>query len=202
LQTLILARHAHAASNEALVTSCTPPGLGLSPRGLEQALELRSALTGERIALGVTSELRRAQETLELAAPDVPRLVLTELNEIDFGGFEAGSLDEYRAWAWHAPADAPCPGGGESRGAAAARFARALAVLLARPEGTILAIGHALPIRYMLDAAAGIVPAAHIDAVPHVQPHTLRRDEVVRAAEILGTWSSAPVFRQAQAAGP
>jgi broad specificity phosphatase PhoE len=127
---------------------------------------------------------------------------LPGLNEIHFGSFEAGSLDEYRAWAWQAPADEPCPGGGESRAAAAARFASALDALLARPEQTVLAIGHALPIRYMLDAAAGIVPAAHIDVVPHVQPYRLGTGDVRRAARILRAWSSDPVFRRAQEKAP
>lgn len=195
-------RHAHAASNESQLTSCTPPGLGLTARGGEQAAALRAALAGERISLGVASELRRTQETLSLVAPDAPSLVVPELNEIDFGGFEGGPLSDYRAWAWQAPADEPCPGRGESRAAAAARFAAALDVLLARPDETVLAVGHALPLRYVLDAAIGIVPGAHVDSVAHTEPHWLDAAAVERASATLHAWSASPVFRDTQATRP
>jgi broad specificity phosphatase PhoE len=198
VRTLILARHAHAASNEHSRTSCVPPGRGLSPLGLEQARALGAALAGEPIELGVASELARTQETLAVACPGLPRLVLPALDEIGFGRFEGGPLADYRAWAWAAAPDEPCPGGGESRAAAAARFASALRVLLARSEEVVLAVGHALPIRYVLDAADGAVPAAHVDAVPHAEPYRLDRAAVEGAAATLREWSESPVFRPSQ----
>lgn len=202
MRTLILARHAHAASNELGRTSCRPPGEGLSPLGLGQARKLGTRLDGEAIRLGVASELVRTQETLAAAAPGVPALIVPELNEIDFGSFEGEPLHDYRSWAWSAAPDEPCPGGGESRARAAARFAAALRLVLARPERTVLAVGHGLPIRYVLDAAAGIVPAAHVEAVPHAEPHRLDRTAVERAAATLRGWSETPAFRDAQEGPP
>ena len=193
---LLLVRHAHARSNADDRISSTPPGEGLSDLGVEEALALRETLAYEPIGLGVATRLARAQETLELAlgGRDVPRLVLPELDEIGFGSFEGGALADYRTWAWSNEPDALCPGGGESRVAVAERLAAALDVLLARPEETVLAVSHALPIRYVLDAADGLFPAARIAHVPHATPLALDAEAVERAAETLRVWGTAPRF--------
>jgi broad specificity phosphatase PhoE len=162
---------------------------------------LRRRLAHEPIDLGVGTRLARTQETLDLAlgSRDVPRLVLPGLDEIDFGAFEGGPLAEYRAWAWTNEPDAPCPGGGESRVDAAARFAGALDTLLALTEPVVVAVSHSLPIRYVLDAADGSFPAARIAHVPHAVPHELGADAVERAAETLRAWTAAPRFADASA---
>jgi broad specificity phosphatase PhoE len=198
VQTLLLARHGLAASNrDGGTASCMVPGEGLTPEGVEQARRLAEAVADEPIDLGIATELVRTSETLELALAgrDVPRLVVPELNEIHFGGFDGGRLAEYRAWAASERPDTAAPGAGESRAAAAARFARGLRVLLAREERTILAVGHALPIRYAIDAAAGVVPAPLIAPVPHAVAHRLTAPEVERAATLLESWSRVPRFR-------
>jgi probable phosphoglycerate mutase len=196
---LLLARHAHARSNADDRISSTPPGEGLSDLGVEEALALRETLAYEPIGLGVSTRLARAQETLELAlgGRDVPRLVLPQLDEIGFGSFEGGALADYRAWAWSNEPDALCPGGGESRVAVAERLAAALDALLARPEQMVLAVSHALPIRYVLDAADGLFPAARIAHVPHATPLALDAEAVERAAETLRVWGTAPRFADA-----
>ena len=59
-------------------------------------------------------------------------MVSALFDEIGFGAFEGRTLDAYRGWAWqHGPED-PCPGGGESRAAAALRLADGLQWLLGR----------------------------------------------------------------------
>ena len=196
---LLLVRHAHARSNADDRISSTPPGEGLSDLGVEEALALRETLAYEPIGLGVSTRLARAQETLELAlgGRDVPRLVLPELDEIGFGSFEGGALADYRTWAWANEPDALCPGGGESRVAVAERLAAALDALLARPEQMVLAVSHALPIRYVLDAADGLFPAARIAHVPHATPLALDAEAVERAAETLRVWGTAPRFADA-----
>jgi broad specificity phosphatase PhoE len=197
VETLLLVRHALAGSNRDGTASCTVPGEGLTPEGVEQARRLGEALAREEISLGAASELVRTQETLELVlrGRDVPRLVLPELNEIDFGSFDGGLLASYRAWAAsHSPAES-APGGGESRAQAAARFARGLRILLARPEWTVLLVGHALAVRYVLDAAHGLVPAPLLTPVEHATPHRLARAEAEAAARLLDDWSREPRFR-------
>jgi broad specificity phosphatase PhoE len=201
VKTLIVARHAEAASNVGDVVSGVPPGEGVSALGRRQALALGRALADEPIQLGASSELLRARETLELALAgrDTPTTTLAAFNEIRFGRYEGGPLAAYREWAWGTEPDIECPGGGESRASAAARFADGLEWLLARPEEAILLISHALPIRYVLDAADSRFPAARIGNVGHVEPHVLGRDAVEAAAEALRTWSQSPRFAAAQA---
>jgi broad specificity phosphatase PhoE len=196
---LFLARHGLAASNlEGGIASGVAPGEGLAPEGAEQARRLGRELAHERIDLGVSTELLRTRETLDLALAgrDVPRLVVPELNEIQFGRFDGGRLSIYREWAGAELPDTPAPGGGESRAAAAARFARGLRVLLGRDEEVILAIGHALLLRYVVDAAESLVPAPLMQApVPHAVAFRLEAEEVERAASLLEDWSRTPTFR-------
>jgi broad specificity phosphatase PhoE len=204
VETLLLARHAHAVSNlDGGVASCTPPGGGLTPEGVVQARRLSGALATEVIDLGVATELERTQETLELAlgGRGVPRIVVPELNEIGFGSYDGGPLADYRTWAWSEPAELPAPGGGESRAAAAARYAGGLRLLLERSERVVLAVGHALSIRYVLDAARGLVPAARMVAVEHAAPNRLTASEVDAAAALLEAWSRAAIFRDPSEGG-
>jgi probable phosphoglycerate mutase len=197
VKTLFLVRHGLAGSNRDDVASCAIPGAGLTSEGTVQARALGALPAVRGIALGATTELARTQETLRLALGEleVPTLLVPELNEIHFGSFDGGPLETYRGWAAAHSPSVRAPGGGESRADAAARFARGLRVLLAREDATILLVGHALALRYVLDAAAGLVPAARMAPVPHAQPFGLDRDDVLRAAEILEAWSGAPRFR-------
>jgi probable phosphoglycerate mutase len=200
---LVLVRHAHARSNELDVVSSTPPGVGLSRVGEEQAAALRRALAGTPIDLGVVTPLERSRRTLELALDghEVPVLTLSELREIGFGAYEGGSLEAYRAWAWSAPPDGPCPGGGETRVEVALRLADGLEQLVARPEERVLAVSHALPVRYVLDAAAGATPTARIRPVAHAEPHPLPVERVRDAVVALRAWARAPRFAEARPAG-
>jgi broad specificity phosphatase PhoE len=198
MRTVFLARHALAGSNRDGLAACTAPGEGLTPEGVRQARRLGELLTDEPLALGVATEHRRTQETLELALDgrDVPSIVVPELNEIHFGSFDGGLLLDYRAWAGAEAPDLEAPGGGESRSQAAARYAHGLRVLLARLEETALVVSHALAVRYVLDAVDGLVPAALMASpVEHAVPHRLSADEVERAATLLEGWSEAPRFR-------
>jgi broad specificity phosphatase PhoE len=176
-----------------------PPGEGLSEQGVREALALREALASEEVDLGVATRLVRTQETLELAlgARRTDRLVLPALDEIGFGAFEGGPLADYRAWAWATEPAADCPGAGESRSAAAARVALALDALLGREEEVVLAISHALPIRYVVDASDGTFPAARITPVPHAIPFVLTSRKVAEAARTLRSWATSPAFRRA-----
>jgi broad specificity phosphatase PhoE len=195
---VFLARHALAGSNRDGLAASTAPGEGLTPEGVEQARKLGKLLAGEPLDLGVATDHRRSAETLDhaLAGRDVPRIVVPELTEIRFGRFDGGLLLDYRAWAGAESPLLEAPGGGESRAQAAARYARGLRLLLARSEETALVVGHALGVRYVLDAAAGLAPAALMASpVEHAVPHRLSADELLRAAELLEAWSREPRFR-------
>jgi broad specificity phosphatase PhoE len=198
MDTIILARHALAGSNRDGLAASTAPGEGLTPEGVEQARRLSELLAGEELDLGVATEHRRTQETLEhaLAGREVERIVVAELNEIRFGSFDGGPLVEYRAWAGAQSPSLDAPGGGESRAQAAARYVRGLRVVLARPEKHALVISHALALRYVLDAAEGLPPAALMAwPVEHAVPHRLSAGDVRAAAALLEDWSREPRFR-------
>jgi broad specificity phosphatase PhoE len=203
VETVVFARHALAASNRDGLASSAVPGEGLTDAGREQARRLGEDLARDVFDLGVATELRRTQETLELALDGrkVPRIVVPELNEIVFGSYDGGPLERYRAWAASQPPTLPAPGEGESRAEAAWRFARGLRALLERPERRLLVIGHALAIRYFLDAARGIVPAPLMTPIDHVAPHRLTALDVEAAADLLEEWSRAPRFRDPSAEG-
>lgn len=198
MEAVFLARHALAGSNRDGLAACTAPGDGLTPEGVEQARRLGELLADEPLALGVATDHRRTQETLEVAlgGRDVPRLVLPELNEIHFGSFDGGLLLDYRAWAGAESPVLEAPGGGESRAQAAARYARGLRLVLAHPEKTALVVSHALAVRYVLDAVEDLVPAALMASpVEHAVPHRLEAAALERAATLLEEWARAPRFR-------
>jgi probable phosphoglycerate mutase len=197
LAEIVFVRHAFAGSNRLGIASCTVPGEGLAPEGVEQARRLAELLAEDELELAASSAFARTQETLALALAgrDVPTLVVEELNEIHFGSFDGGLLDTYRAWAAAHPPGEPAPGGGESRAQAAARFARGLRRILERPERSILVVGHALVLRYVLDAAEGLAPAPLMTPIEHALPYRLARSSVEDAAALLETWSREPRFR-------
>jgi broad specificity phosphatase PhoE len=197
MERVILVRHGQSESSAGAICSGDPTaGRGLTPEGREQALALGLALVDEPIELCATSEFSRTRETADLALTgrEVPRLVVPELNDIRFGRFEGGPLAEYRVWAAaHGPAEA-CPGGGESRAEAAARFAAGYRTLLARPEATVLAVTHVLPIRYALSALDGRDPTPLIERVAECEPFELSAADLERAVARVEAWSRAPVF--------
>ena len=201
-------------------------GVALTATGREQARRLGEALRAAGIDLCVVTELPRTQETAEIVlatwaaarraaghgaaagsgdpaarggdadAAAVPLLVLPTLDEVRFGAWEGRSLDEYRTWALTAGPAEPCPGGGESRAEIAARLADGFASLADRAEATLLCIGHSLPLRYLLDAAAGLVPARRVEGLPYAEPFRLAASEVARAAALLAAWAAAPAWRR------
>ena len=192
MELAILARHGESEfSARALVNGDIGVACPLTERGRDEARILGELLTGEKIDLCVTSEFERARETADvaLAGRDVPRLVLPELNDPNYGEFEGALLEDYRAWAWsHGSADEP-PGGGESRLAIVGRYARAFRIVLDRPERTVLVVSHALPVAYVL---AGEPPTPRVPVVDHAKPYRVSPRELRAAVERLEEWCAAP----------
>jgi broad specificity phosphatase PhoE len=196
MEEAILSRHAESEySLRGAVNGDPAVRVALTAEGREQARRLGELLAEEAIELCATSEFSRAQETadLALAARDVPRLVVPELNEIGFGKYESKPFEDYRLWAGTALPDAG-EHGGESRVAAAARYARGFRRVLERPESTILVVAHGLPIRYVLNALDGTPPAPLLDAVPYAQAHRVSARALDEAVERLEEWCAAPAW--------
>ena len=85
---------------------------------------------------------------------------------------------------------------GYVRAAILDRFKRGYALLLARPERTIVAILHSLPILYLLEAAAGKDPVARLGLLPYADPRKLDRAQVEDAIARLERWLGQPVWGQ------
>jgi broad specificity phosphatase PhoE len=198
VERVLLARHGESqASVEGLTNGDPLREIALTELGKAQARALGERLASTAIDLCAVSEFLRAQETADvaLAGREVPRLVIPELNDIRFGQYEGGALADYRAWARsHGPLE-EVPGGGESRAETVRRYAEAFRQLLARPERVILVVAHSLPIRYVLDAADGSVPAPAVGQIPYAEPFELDEASLRRATEVLERWCGAPSWR-------
>ncbi|HTZ05156.1 MAG TPA: histidine phosphatase family protein [Gaiellaceae bacterium] len=198
MERLILARHGESTYSVRGLNNGDPSvDVVLTPAGEEQARALGRELAGEPIELVVTSNLHRTRETAELAMAgrDVPFEVLPGLADPNVGSYEGKTLDEYRAWAWNAPSDEPCPGGGESRLEIAARVADAYRHVAALEQRTILVVAHGITIAYLLDAAHGLPPAPRLRApIEYATPFFLGTAEVRRAVEVVDAWLADPTW--------
>ncbi|MEX2274068.1 MAG: histidine phosphatase family protein [Actinomycetota bacterium] len=185
---VIFSRHAEAESNAANVLNGDPTrAVGLTDRGRDQARSLGERIGSEELDLVITSEFPRALETATVALDgrQIPMIVLPGLNDPRGGEWEGMDLDTYLAWAETAHADA-APPGGESLRQVISRLAAALRAIVARPESTVLVVGHGLPISGVLAAATADLDDRTVYApVPNAEPYVLIRSEVERAAERL-----------------
>lgn len=196
MQTLILARHGESVySARGLLNGDPSVDVGLTEAGEEQARALGEALKTVEVDLCVTTELGRTRRTAELALAgrEIPFEVWPELNDPRAGAFEGGRLDEYRAWAWAAGSAEQVPGGGESRFEVIARCSHAYSALLERPEPSILAVLHALPIAYLLAALDSEPPAARMDRpIAYAEAHTVGSGALRAAVGVLEDWCALP----------
>jgi broad specificity phosphatase PhoE len=196
VQTLIVARHGESDySARGLLNGDPSTEVGLTALGEEQARELGRGLREVPFDLCVTTELHRTRRTAELALADrdVPVEIWPDLNDPRAGAFEGRSLVDYRGWAWTAASGERVPGGGESRLELVARYARAYRSLLERPEPTILAVAHALPIAYLLAAIDGETPAARMDRpIEYARATRVEAGALGRAVAVFEAWCADP----------
>jgi alpha-ribazole phosphatase len=194
---LILARHGESVfSAELLVNGDIAVPGPLTSRGEEEARVLARALTDDEIDLCAISRFERTRQTADitLAGRDIPRLVVSELDDPRYGSFEGGSLDDYRAWARTVASDVVAPGEGESRRAIVDRYTRGFRTLSARAERTVLAVIHSLPIAYLLEARDGAPPERVVRLVEHAHPYRFEAAEVERALHVMEAWLAAPTW--------
>jgi len=194
METLIVARHAESELNADNVLNGDPSlRVQLTDRGREQARALGEAVGP--VDLVAHTAFGRTRETGELAWPGAPTLEVPELNEIAFGRWEGTRWsDGYEAWVRSTGPEDACPGGGESRVAAARRYVRGFRTLLGRAEERIALVAHGAQVRYLLLAAAGKPPTALLEHVVPAEPHEVGRGELERAIEVLERWAAAPAF--------
>jgi probable phosphoglycerate mutase len=196
MQLLVLARHGESEySARGLLNGDPSVAVGLTEEGEAQARALGAGLRDTPIDLCVTTEFGRTRRTAELALEgrDVPFEVWPDLNDPHAGSFEGLPIADYLVWARAAGSAEEVPGGGQSRHAIVTRCARGYRALLERPEPTILAVLHALPIAYLLAALEGSVPAPRMTrAVEHARAYRVGAAELRAAVELLEGWAAAP----------
>ncbi len=189
MERLVLARHGESDYSARGLLNGDPSRLcGLTATGRVQAQRLGILLHGERIDLCVTSAFQRTKETAEIAiAQGIPRLVVPELNDHPAGTFEGKAIVEYLAWAHASPSGEPIPGTVESRLDVLRRFARGYRMLLARPEPTIVAILHSLPISYLRSG-----PLQRLPLLDYATPEIVAAFDVLTGVERLERWAENP----------
>jgi broad specificity phosphatase PhoE len=185
---VVLVRHGESETAAAGVVGGDAP---LTALGRDQARAAGRALAGRPFDVCLTSPARRARETAELVLEgrEVPQSVLPELADIEFGTFEGGSLQEYRAWiAAHGPAETPP--GGECRVETLGRFCRAYRTLLERCEANLLVVAHGLTLSALTDDP----PQPSVAGVPYGSSLELTRAELTDAVARLERWCEAPAW--------
>jgi probable phosphoglycerate mutase len=159
MRLLLLARHGQSVLNVRGTVNGDPRlDLGLSEVGRDEARGLEQQLAGVAIDLCVTSRFPRARESARLAlgarAGSLPAEVDEALDDVRIGELEGETIDAYRAWKRGRTRADRFPGG-ESLDEAARRYADAFERLLGRDEKTVLCVCHEIPVRYVVNAAAG-----------------------------------------------
>jgi broad specificity phosphatase PhoE len=197
VERLILARHGESEySAQGLLSGDPRVAVGLTDTGREQARALGVKLGTKEIDLCVTSEFARTIETADiaLAGRDLPRLVVPELNDHPAGDYEGRAISDYLEWARASAATDVIPGTTETRAVVVARFVRGYALVLDRPEETIVAILHSLPIVYLLEAVRGADPVARLGMLPYAESCEVDATSVRRALARLERWLERPAW--------
>jgi broad specificity phosphatase PhoE len=181
----ILARHGQSLFNvDHLVNGDPALDRGLSEQGIEEAERLGGEIAALPIELAAVSPFPRALQTANIALGprEVPHLVDADLGDVRIGELEGKTLDEYRTAPAHANRKERFPGG-ESLDEAALRYAAALERLLARDERTTLVVCHEIPVRYVVNAAAGSDDLnGPLLLVANATPYLFDEESLARAA--------------------
>jgi broad specificity phosphatase PhoE len=193
MRLFVVARHGQSLFNVDKIVNGDPElDRGLSEQGIEEAERLASQLAPLPVDLLAVSPFPRALQTanIALAGRDVPHLVDDELGDVRIGELEGASLDAYRAAPAHSNRKERFPGG-ESLDEAARRYAGAFERLLGRDESTTLVVCHEIPVRYLVNAAAGSAelngPLTFVaNAAPYLLDETSLRRAVGRIQELAG----------------
>jgi probable phosphoglycerate mutase len=193
MRLFLAVRHGQSLFNIGKVVNGDPAlDRGLSEQGIEEAQLLGSQLAALPLDLVAVSPFPRALQTANIALDgrEVPHLVDDELGDVRIGELEGESLDAYRAAPAHLNRKERFPGG-ESLDEAALRYARAFGRLLSREEEVTLVVCHEIPVRYLVNAAAGSGelngPHRYVaNAEPYLFDETSLQRAVTRIQELAG----------------
>jgi broad specificity phosphatase PhoE len=184
MKLFVFARHGQSLFNVDKIVNGDPAlDRGLSEQGIEEAERLAGQLAALPLELVAVSPFPRAVQTanIALAGRDVPHLVDDYLGDVRIGELEGASLDAYRNSPAHANRKERFPGG-ESLDEAALRYACAFERLLARDEPATLVVCHEIPVRYLVNAAAGSAELnGPLTSVGNAEPYLFDEESLGRA---------------------
>jgi len=194
MRLFLLVRHGQSLFNVDKVVNGDPAlDRGLSEKGIEEAQALAVQIAALPIELLAVSPFPRAIQTANIALGnrEVPHLVDDDLGDVRIGELEGATLDAYRAAPAHANRKERFPGG-ESLDEAALRYVGALERLLARDETVTLVVCHEIPVRYVVNAAAGGGDLNRpLRSVANATPYLFDDVSLRRAAERMRALASA-----------
>ena len=193
MRLFLVARHGQSLFNvDKLVNGDPELDRGLSEQGIEEAQHLGGEIAALPLDLVAVSPFPRALQTANIALDgrEVPHLVDDDLGDVRIGELEGESLDAYRVAPAHTNRKERFPGG-ESLDEAALRYARAFERLVARDEAVIFVVCHEIPVRYLINAAAGSAelngPHRYVaNAAPYLFDEDSLSGAVVRIRELAG----------------
>jgi 2,3-bisphosphoglycerate-dependent phosphoglycerate mutase len=160
----------------------------LDDLGLQQCVDCRARIHGERFDVAIHTPFIRTAESLDilLAGTEVPRRVMPEFGDVQLGIFEGGPLADYRAWRAHRPLTERPPSGGESRVDALIRYIKGAEILLRLDARRVIAVLHDIPIRFLANAANGDDPIdGPITKIGNMQAYTFTDREIAYAIEVM-----------------
>jgi broad specificity phosphatase PhoE len=158
----------------------------LGPEGRDQAMEVGLRLAGHRFRLVLTSPLRRARATCELAGFGEAAEVCDDLMEWDYGAMDGRTTEEIRR---------ACPGwnlwvdgvdGGETVEQVGERADRVVALARSEP-GDVLVFAHAHFLRVL--AARWVGLEARYGSVVWLAPATLSVLDWERETPVIARWN-------------
>jgi probable phosphoglycerate mutase len=193
MRVFLVVRHGQSLFNVDKIVNGDPAlDRGLSEQGIEEAERLAGQLAAFPLELVAVSPFPRALQTANIALDgrDVPHLMEDDLGDVRIGELEGRSLDDYRAAPAHSNRKERFPGG-ESLDEAALRYADVVERLLARDEAATLVVCHEIPVRYLVNAAAGSGelngPIRYIaNAAPYLFDESSLQRAVERIRELAG----------------
>jgi broad specificity phosphatase PhoE len=187
----ILVRHAETPySAQGRMNPDSTVEVGLTAPGERAARGLGRDLAGERIDVVAVAPSLRTRLTADalVADRDVPIHVVDQLAEIGVGPFEDGPVSVYTTWLRNNPLTA-APPGGESALDATTRFLAGWRRVLRLPGPVVLVVSHNLPLRMLLNAAAGDDPlTGPLQRIPNVTRHDVARDQLENGVAALRRW--------------
>lgn len=92
---ICLIRHGKTLANYKKIY-CGKTDLSLSENGIKEILQLKCKIIYPVADIFITSELKRAKQTLKFLYQKEPDIILKELNEFNFGKFEMKSYNQLK----------------------------------------------------------------------------------------------------------